>query len=131
MLVGAIVIYITGWHILDPIMAIGISLWIFVHGLRKGGEVAQLFLHSMPESVDQEALIKSLEKVSGVNEVHDLHAWSLDGDKNVGSCHIVMEPKDNTELLKKQVRDCFEAQHIQHVTIEIEAVSENCPHQNC
>lgn len=130
-LVGAIVIYFTGWHLLDPIMAIGISLWIFIHGLRKGGEVAQLFLQSMPENVDQEALIKSLEKISGVKEVHDLHAWSLDGDKNVGSCHIVIKPKANPQSVKKQVRDCFTAQHIQHVTIEVEGVSENCPHQDC
>ena len=69
--------------------------------------------------------------ITDVKEVHDLHAWSLDGDKNVGSCHIVVKPKANTESVKKQVRDCFTAQHIQHVTIELEAVSENCPHQDC
>lgn len=130
-LVGAIVIYFTGWHLLDPIMAIGISLWILIHGLRKGGEVTQLFLQSVPEGFDQKSLVESIKSISGVIDIHDLHVWSLDGEKNVGSCHIVTKENTDSKLLKKQVRDCFQKQYIQHVTIEFERGTENCPHKNC
>lgn len=130
-LIGAIVIYFTGWYWLDPLMAIGISLWIFVHGLQKGSKVAQLFLQSVPDGVDQEALITTLRKIPKVQEIHDLHLWSLDGESNIGSCHIVTKKISNAGTLKQEVRDCFTNHNVQHATIEIEVLRESCPHENC
>lgn len=130
-LIGAIVIYFTDWHWLDPVMAIGISLWIFVHGLQKGSKVAQLFLQSVPDGVDQQALVTALKKIPKVQAVHDLHLWSLDGESNIGSCHIVTKKVSEAETLKQAVRDCFTKHNVQHATIELEDPQEVCPHQKC
>ncbi len=130
-LIGAIVIYFTDWYWLDPLMAIGISLWIFVHGLQKGGKVAQLFLQSVPDGVDQEDLMKALTQIPEIEEVHDLHLWSLDGAANIGSCHIIIKANSKTDTLKQKIRDCFATFHVQHVTIELESPLDTCPHQEC
>lgn len=130
-LVGAIVIYFTDWYLLDPIMAVCISGWILIHGLTKGGKVVQLFLQSVPDNVDETALIRSLKKIHGIVTVHDLHTWSLDGERNVGSCHIVIQPKTDTVLLKQKIRACYQQYHVQHVTIEIESQDEACLYKNC
>ena len=130
-LIGAVVIYFTDWYWLDPVMAIGISLWIFVHGLQKGSQAAQLFLQSVPNGVDQAVLLKALKKIPQVQEIHDLHLWSLDGESNIGSCHIVINKNTDTELLKQKIRMCFAHNNVQHVTIELETPEEECPHQKC
>ena len=75
--------------------------------------------------------MKALRKIPQIEAVHDLHLWSLDGDANIGSCHIVTKATSDLDLLKHKIRDCFEKYHIQHVTIELEQELDHCPHKNC
>lgn len=130
-LLASILIYFTGWSIIDPILTIGISIWIFIHGLKNGATVAHFFLQGTPADIDEEQLTKALNKIKNVASVHDLHIWSLDGESNIGSCHIITKANSNTDTLKQKIRDCFERFHVQHVTIELENPLDTCPHQQC
>lgn len=130
-LLASILIYFTGWSIIDPILTIGISIWIFIHGLKNGATVAHFFLQGTPTDIDEEQLTKALNKIKNVASVHDLHIWSLDGESNIGSCHIITKASSNTDTLKQKIRDCFAKFHVQHVTIELESPLDTCPHQQC
>ena len=131
-LVGSVIIYFTEWYILDPIMALAISMWIFIHGAHNGGKVAHLFLQGKPNNIEEESLISNLKKIQGVLDIHDLHIWSLDGENNISSCHITVEKSktDNTAI-KAKARDIFKDHSIDHVTIEIELNEECCGLKRC
>jgi len=131
-LIGSVIIFFTDWYILDPIMALGISIWIFVHGVQSGAKISHLFLQGIPSNVDDSGLHKDLKNISGVSEIHDLHIWSLDGENNVGSCHVVIEKagKNDAEI-KSKVRKYFKEHNVSHATIEIELNEELCGLDKC
>ena len=62
-------------------------------------------------------------------EVHDVHAWSMDGEYNVMSLHLVLKdltPQITVEKIKKDLRHSLEHLNVQHVTIETEFENEIC-----
>ncbi len=135
-LVGAIIIYFTNWYIIDPIMAIIISVWVFIQGLKNGIQTTHLFLQGIPENINVTDLTTTLEKIKNLKHLHDLHVWSLDGEKNIASCHIVVTetifkmPKE-IEKLKTKIRTIFQQHQIDHLTLEFESSTENCTLKNC
>jgi len=132
-LIGSIIIYFTEWYILDPILALGISIWIFFHGIRSGSKATHLFLQGIPDNVDDVALVKDLQSIPEVLEIHDLHVWSLDGANNIGSCHVVVprEHWNQLEQTKKGIRDKFSSHDVGHVTLELEMMGEDCGMKDC
>ncbi len=132
-LIGAIIIYFTNWYIIDPILAMGISLWVFIQGVKSAGKSSFLFLQGVPENVNVLALTQELEKQKFIKNIHDLHIWSLDGEKNVASCHIVLNKNilEKNISIKKELREIFKSHEISHVTLEIENIKEICPLKKC
>ena len=132
-LIGSVVIYFTGWHILDPILALGISVWIFFHGVRSGSKATHLFLQGVPNDVDDTALLYALQSEKAVSEIHDLHIWSLDGANNIGSCHVVVKEEQwqNQKEIKNRIRELFSSHNVGHVTLELELVGEVCELREC
>ncbi len=132
-LVGSIIIYFTEWYIIDPLLALGISIWIFFHGIRSGSKATHLFLQGVPNDVDDTAIIRGLQSDKAISEVHDLHIWSLDGANNIGSCHIVVRKGqwENQKEMKDRIRKVFSSYNVGHVTLELEVIGEDCGLKNC
>ena len=87
----------TGWHWLDPLASIVISL-IIVYGtwglLR---ESATLAMHAVPTSIEPSTVASVLQKLPGVSNIHDLHIWPISTTKTALTCHLVMpagQPSD-------------------------------------
>ncbi len=132
-LIGSVIIYFTGWYILDPLLALAISIWIFFHGLRSGSKATHLFLQGVPENVDEVSLISKIKEINALVDIHDLHIWSLDGNRNIGSCHLVVKEitPEIIKTVKHKARHIFEHHNVGHVTIEIEAQGEDCELEAC
>ncbi len=129
-LIGAIVIIFTKWSWVDPFLACLVSLYIIWNVLRNLWVTSKLFLQGTPEDFNEEELKTHLLKLRGVREVHDIHAWSLDGEKNILSLHIVVTNQITTipqeDSLKGQVRDVIRQMGNFHSTIDVEKVPEKC-----
>ena len=72
--------------------------------------------------------------MNNVEDVHDVHAWSLDGKYHVLSLHVVISQIPDQETLvqlKKQIREQTLKMGIDHATTEIELPSEACVLENC
>ena len=131
-LVGAIIIYFTDFFLIDPILTVGYTLFILwgVFGILKS--VANILLQGVPCNVDIDEIREALGDISGVVSTHDMHIWSLDGEHNVLTCHVVV----TSEWFRKsgEVRDLVNAQldkyHVSHTTIEIEE-SGDCSAERC
>jgi cobalt-zinc-cadmium efflux system protein len=125
-LIGGLVIWKTGWAWVDPLLSIGISLFILKFAYRSLKGVQSILTQAYPPGFEPTKCIELLMKIEGVEGVHDLHAWSLDGSKHVASLHVVYGKNYSEEQIKKSVRRVFSDTGKFHVTVETELSSESC-----
>lgn len=128
-LIGAIVMRFTNFYILDPLMSIGVAIFIFVNAIKNLKEVLELFLEKVPHNIDVNELKEHIGKIDGVLNIHHIHIWSMDGHNNYATMHIVAE--GDSHNIKKQIREELNEHGIGHVTLEIEAKNEQCHEEHC
>ena len=128
-LIGAIVMRFTDWTIIDPVMSIGIAVFITVGAVRNLHEVMCVFLEKVPQDIDVEELREHIEQVDGVLELHHIHVWSMDGQNTCATMHIVTNSEPQT--IKETVRAELEEHGIGHATLELETEGEHCHAKEC
>lgn len=139
-LVGSILIRVFHWAWVDPVLALAIAgfvLWNVVGHIKT---TLLLFLQKTPDDVNLEKLKHELSQIETVQNIHDLHCWSLDGQQNVISLHAVLNTKllanqtdglaESIKTLASQTKNRIrhELEHLGHFhsTIEIEFDNEVC-----
>ncbi|MBR4863824.1 MAG: cation transporter [Oscillospiraceae bacterium] len=128
-LAGAVIMRFTDLRVLDPILSIGVAVFILVHAGKNLQEAVTLFLEKTPKGVDMDALRKQLTAIEGVTSVHHIHVRSLDGVRHCASLHAVIS--GDAHGIKDAIRHRMEAFGIVHVTIETEAPGEHCHEEAC
>ena len=128
-LIGAIIMNFTDIKIIDPLMSIGVSVFIFINALRNLKEALNLFLEKTPAGTDVSELKKHISHIDGVVGVHHIHIWSMDGINNYATMHVVTDSAG--AKIKKQIRDELKEHGIGHVTLELESVGEECQDKHC
>ncbi len=128
-LIVSIILLIWDIPILDPLLSITITLYIAYHMFQHIRKIGRLFLQAIPADIDMNHLEKILLDHDQIQELHDIHLWSLDGENHILSIHVVVgetiEQKGIIEL-KSWIRQQSEKMNIEHVTIEIEYYFEEC-----
>ena len=108
--------------VLDPILSILITTYILFNVIKYFKKTAMIFLQGVPDSLEIDKLEKIISKVPKVVGVHDTHVWSLDGDYNILTTHVVVKKnatiKDYLDV-KCHVKDCFKKTSVHHVTFEV------------
>ena len=127
-LIGAIIMKFTDISIIDPIMSIGVSIFILIHSIKNLKKVLDLFLEKTPDDININELKKHLLKVDGVDDIHHIHIWSIDGFNNYATMHIVTKSK-NVLKIKKEIREELEEHNICHSILETE--EEVCDDKEC
>ena len=120
--------------ILDPLLSILFTLFILRGVLKTFAETMKLFLQATPRGLDVAALTATLLKIPGVKGVHDLHVWSLDGERHVMTLHVVVANRtaaDDIRIIKASVRPKIVDLGRVHATIETETEQDDCPDLDC
>ncbi|NEM99715.1 cation diffusion facilitator family transporter [Pontibacter burrus] len=132
-LAGAIVIYFTGWFWIDGVLALAIAAFIGYNATRNLISTMKVLLQAVPENVNQDQITHKLSQINGVQSVHDLHIWSLDGSYHVGSLHAVVNTSD--QVLENSIRTAIVAllkeHNIHHPTIQLETAQSDCSLVHC
>lgn len=128
-LVGAVIMRFTNISVIDPIMSIGVSLFILIHAIGNLKEVADLFLEKSPRDIEVAEIKAHLEEIEGILDVHHIHLWSMDGQSNFATMHVVTDCEPHK--IKEEIREELREHGIGHVTIEIETGSEHCDEKHC
>ena len=125
-LVGAIVMKFTNFSLLDPILSIGVALFIFIEAFQNFKTILDVFLEKTPNGISLEELKSHIESIPGVQEVHHIHIWSMDGYNNYATMHIV-----SNQNVKEKVKEELKNNGICHTTIELENTKEKCCEEDC
>ena len=128
-LIGAVVIRFTNFTFIDPILSIGVALFILVNAIGNLREIFALFLEKAPHGVKVGALKAHVAEIEGVLDVHHVHVWSMDGQSHYATLHVVSNA--DPCKIKAVVREELCKHGITHTTIETETASENCQEKSC
>ena len=128
-LVGAIVMRFTDFYIIDPLMSIGVAIFILINALKNLKEILDLFLEKTPRDISIDEIAEHICEVEGVLSVHHIHVWSMDGHNNYATMHVVV--KGDAHIIKHNIRGELKEHGIGHATLEIETEDEHCHEEHC
>lgn len=128
-LVGAVVMRLTDFPLIDPIMSIGVAVFILVHAVRNLKQITDLLLEKTPRIIQVRDIKQHISELDGVINVHHLHIWSMDGRNHYATMHIVTDADPHE--IKARVRQELREHGIGHVTLELEAEGEHCHEEIC
>lgn len=127
-LVGAGIIAIWKVPIVDPILSIGISFLVLWNVGRNLRQVLLVLLQAAPEGFEADAFERRALQIEGVDSLHHIHSWSIDGESHVLSAHVVLRSEaENAAAIKRMVRELVDPGTFEHITIETEFRGEPCP----
>lgn len=124
--VSGIVIYSTGWYILDPIVGIAIALIIAWSTKKLLVESTRMSIDAVPQSVDMAGLEKALSSVEGVRSIHHLHVWPLSTTENALTVHAVITDVSNLNQVISSIKKVTQRYGITHSTVEAETEDSQC-----
>ena len=120
-IVGALVIMFTGWQWVDPLVAIGIGLWVLPRTWILLKDTTQILLEGVPRGKNIATIRASIAATPGVAGVHDLHVWSLSSDEHSLSAHVELANGADFEAVRTAVAKVLHDSHeIEHATIQVE-----------
>jgi len=121
-IIGAVVIKLTGWTVVDPSIAVLISLWVLPRTWKLLREAGHILMEGVPAGVSLDEVRAAILAAPGVLSVHDLHVWSIGSREPALTAHVVaVEDSDVAQLREALVAGLDANFDIGHVTLQIEA----------
>lgn len=121
---GAIVLYFTGWYIIDPVLAIGISLVIFVWAWRLFRDSVNILLETAPKGMNIDEVGAELKKeIPEIQGIQDMHVWVITSNMYSFTAHIAIGETNRArskEILGAINKLLNERYNIEHTTIQFD-----------
>lgn len=118
---GAVIMWTTGWWWVDPLLGAAIGLFIVPRAWRLGRDALRILLQHAPRDADVEGITRDLCSIDGVTDVHDLHLWTLTSNMHVLTVHLVVSADADDHHVLDRARELLEESHgIAHATLQIE-----------
>lgn len=120
---GGILIILTGNYIFDPIVSAAIGVFILVNCLGLIRESVRILMEAVPKNIDLQQVSDDIKKIPRVKEIHDLHIWSIASDVYALSSHIVIDTEDVNALnsIIGQINEMLKTKYnITHSVIQAE-----------
>ena len=124
-ILGGWVILLTGQEWVDPLLSVLIGALILWSSYGIIRESLNILLEGTPRGMELDTIRGELKLIAGVNDVHDLHVWSIGSNQHALSAHVTIEdiPPSASERILVQIKSCLaEKFEIQHTTIQFENV---------
>ncbi|MGW0331813.1 cation diffusion facilitator family transporter [Streptomyces sp. NPDC003011] len=126
-LISAVVILTTGWQAADPVASLAIGVMIVPRTWKLLRETLDVLLEAAPKGVDIAEVRAHILALDGVEDVHDLHAWTITSGMPVLSAHVVVRSDVLSaighEKMLHELQGCL-GDHfdVEHCTFQLEPV---------
>lgn len=122
-IIAGLLIVLTGWQIIDPILSIAIALLVALGAFRILRETVDILLEAAPRTIAVSQVAADMNEIEGVRAVHDLHVWCIANGMNALSAHVLIEnvpSRDSAVILQRLTQMLNQSYHILHTTIQFE-----------
>jgi len=133
-LIGSVVMIFIELPVIDPILSVAITLFILFNIFKNLKNSFRVFLQGVPTATDIDHIEKQILSLPGVERIHDMHIWSLDGQYNILTLHLISKeineyPKIRD--LKQRIKQLLKNLKINHITIEVDSPEDECFLEEC
>lgn len=122
-IIGGIVMYYTGWYLIDSLLSAAIGVLILAGAGRVLRDAVHILMEGSPRGLEPAEVAAAIRAVAGVRELHHLNLWSVCSHITALSVHVEVEPafEGQRSLLLHQIEHLLEHDfHITHTTIQLE-----------
>jgi cobalt-zinc-cadmium efflux system protein len=122
-IVGGVVISVTGWYLIDPVLSILIALGIIAGAAGLVIESVNILLESVPSHLDVGTIGREISAFPGVREAYHIHVWAITSGVYALSAHVIID--DRTVSSSREILDAIrgmlaERFKIMHSTVQLE-----------
>ncbi|MFT3855785.1 MAG: cation diffusion facilitator family transporter [Ilumatobacteraceae bacterium] len=120
--VAAVVMWVTGWGWVDPIVGAGIGLFILPRAWRLGRDAVRVLVQAAPQGIVIDDVRGALLDRPGVADVHDLHVWTLTSEMDVLTAHLVVATGHTSQAVLDDARHLLQDRFgLAHATLQVES----------
>ncbi len=122
-ILAAVAVAVTGWRVIDPILSLLLAGFIAWGATQVLGASVNILMEGVPQGLNMNELIRRVMGVAGVQDIHDLHVWSLGSKLAALSAHLLVDDQklSDSERILENVRELLgEEFGIHHTTIQLE-----------
>ena len=120
-IVAGILMYFFNWYIADPIISVVVALLILKSAWGVFRSSVHVLMEGTPPTIDFYEVKEALERIPGVQVVHDLHIWTLTSGLDMLTGHVVIDDDaDEQVVLQRAIDEIYHTYKIEHTTIQIE-----------
>jgi cobalt-zinc-cadmium efflux system protein len=119
---GAVLMLLTGWMWVDPVVAILLGLWVLPRTWVLLKQAVHMLMQGVPDGVEMRAVREAMQSTLGVAAVHDLHVWALGSQQPVLTAHVVLEDANaDVDAVRACVAGMLQTRFaIDHATLQME-----------
>lgn len=122
-IVAALSIMFFGWGFMDPLASVIVAILIAVSAFRILRQSLNVLMEGVPENIDVDTVINTINNIEGVEDAHHLHVWSISSGMNAMSIHVVVNGTLNvheTQKIIHRIDEKMKYENIEHVTVQVE-----------
>lgn len=109
------------WYIADPIISVAVAVLILRSGWGVLSHSVHILMEGTPHGIDHHEIVRVLAEIEGVDDVHDVHCWTITSGMNAFSCHLLIrEEADSQAVLRQAIETMAGRFGIHHATIQVE-----------
>ena len=129
-IIAAVLIMVTGWRVVDPIVAVLIGLWVLPRTWTLLREAGQVLMQGVPHGLELDEVRTMMLSHPNVIAVHDLHAWALGSKEPILTAHVVLRDGDvDAEQVRLSLAAALEERfNIHHATLQVERTACDAEH---
>ncbi|MFC9656024.1 cation diffusion facilitator family transporter [Bacillus subtilis] len=122
-ILAAVLIIFFGWGWADPLASVIVAILVLRSGYNVTKDAIHVLMEGTPENIDVTDIIHTIKETEGIQDIHDLHIWSITSGLNALSCHAVVADQltiSESENILRKIEHKLEHKGITHVTIQME-----------
>ena len=126
-ILGALAIRFTGWIWVDPVIAIGIGLWVLPRTWALLKDTINVLLEGVPGGLKLPEIRSTIAAIPGVAGIHDLHVWSMASGEINCTAHVTLSEGVDPDSVRSAVTKTLDEKFgIEHATIQTEGADKGC-----